>query len=68
VADRELDPARPAVELVNRVRALSPHIGARLGDLIVWSARVDDHRFVPVEVQPPGGRRMAYDAYLRGRR
>jgi methionyl-tRNA formyltransferase len=67
-ADRDLDPARPAAELVNRVRALSPHIGARLGDLIVWSARVDGARFVPVEVQPPGGRRMAYDAYLRGRR
>jgi len=67
-ADRDLGPARPAAELVNRVRALSPHIGARLGDLIVWSARVDGNRFVPVEVQPPGGRRMAYDAYLRGRR
>jgi methionyl-tRNA formyltransferase len=67
--DRELDPAAPAKELVNRVRALSPHIGARLGDLIVWRARVgDDGAFEPVEVQPAGGRRMAYDAYLRGRR
>lgn len=28
--DRVLDPARPAVELANRVRALSPHIGAQL--------------------------------------
>jgi len=67
-ADRELDPARPAQELVDRVRALSPHIGARLGDLIVWKARVQGGAFLPVEVQPPGGRRMAYDAYLRGRR
>jgi methionyl-tRNA formyltransferase len=68
-ADRELDPAAPAQELVNRVRALSPHIGARLGDLIVWRARVgEDGSFEPLEVQPPGGRRMAYDAYLRGRR
>jgi len=68
-ADRELDPSRPAQELVNRVRALSPHIGAHLGDLIVWRARVgDDGAFEPLEVQPPGGRRMAYDAYLRGRR
>jgi methionyl-tRNA formyltransferase len=66
--DRELDPARPATELVNRVRALSPHIGARMGDLIVWKARADGDRFVPVEVQPPGGRRMDYEAYLRGRR
>jgi methionyl-tRNA formyltransferase len=67
--DRELDPDAPAQELVNRVRALSPHIGARLGDLIVWGARVGvDGAFEPLEVQPAGGRRMAYDAYLRGRR
>ena len=67
-ADRELDPSRPAQELVNRVRALSPHIGARMGDLIVWKARADGEDFVPVEVQPPGGKRMEYEAYLRGRR
>ena len=67
--DRELDPAAPPRELVNRVRALSPHIGARLGELIVWRARVgEDGSFEPVEVQPAGGRRMTYDAYLRGRR
>jgi methionyl-tRNA formyltransferase len=67
--DRALDPDAPAQELVNRVRALSPHIGARLGDLIVWRARVGEGgSFQPVEVQPAGGRRMAYDAYLRGRR
>lgn len=67
--DRELDPEAPPQELVDRVRALSPHIGARLADLIVWRARVgDDGSFEPVEVQPAGGRRMAYDAYLRGRR
>jgi len=68
-ADRELDPAGDPRELVNRVRALSPHIGARLGDLLVWRARVnDDGVFEPVEVQPAGGKRMTYDAYLRGRR
>jgi methionyl-tRNA formyltransferase len=67
--DRELDPSAPAPELVDRVRALSPHIGARLGDLIVWRARAgEDGSFEPVEVQPAGRRRMAYDAYLRGRR
>jgi len=67
--DRELDPAAPPAQLVNRVRALSPHIGARLGDVMVWRARVgDDGSFEPVEVQPSGGRRMVYDAYLRGRR
>lgn len=31
-ADRELDPGRPAVELERRVRALHPHLGARLPD------------------------------------
>jgi len=67
--DRELDADAPAQELVNRVRALSPHIGARLGELIVWRARVgDDGSFEPLEVQPSGGKRMAYDAYVRGRR
>jgi methionyl-tRNA formyltransferase len=67
-ADRELKMSRPAQELVNRVRALSPHIGARTDGLTIWSARVEDDRFVPVEVQPDGGRRMEYEAYLRGRR
>jgi methionyl-tRNA formyltransferase len=67
--DRVLDPGAPAQELVDRVRALSPHIGARLDDLIVWRARVGENgSFEPIEVQPAGGRRMAYDAYLRGRR
>jgi methionyl-tRNA formyltransferase len=72
-ADRVLDRARPAVELVNVVRALSPHIGARAEirgrDLTVWRARVaDDGSFVPVEIQPDGGRRMSYEAWLRGLR
>jgi methionyl-tRNA formyltransferase len=68
-ADRELDLSRFPDELVNRVRALSPHIGARLGDLLVWKARVGESgSFEPVEVQPAGGKRMAYDAYLRGLR
>jgi hypothetical protein len=35
----------------------------------VWRARVDDTgTFEPVEVQPDGGRRMTYDAWLRGLR
>jgi methionyl-tRNA formyltransferase len=67
--DRELDLTRDPRELVNRVRALSPHIGARLGDLLVWRAHVNhDGVFEPLEVQPAGGKRMPYDAYLRGRR
>jgi methionyl-tRNA formyltransferase len=45
-ADRALDPARPARELHDRVRALAPHIGARLAlDGIghtIWRTRVLD--------------------------
>ena len=67
-ADRNLDLSRPARELVNQVRALSPHIGARSDGLTIWRARVDGDTFVPVEVQPDGGKRMTYEAYLRGRR
>jgi methionyl-tRNA formyltransferase len=69
--DRELDLTKPT-EAVNRVRALSPHIGARAElegrRVLVWRARVEDGRFVPVEVQPEGGRRMGYDEWLRGLR
>src|SRR5581483_7094097 len=54
-ADRVLDPDAPAQELVDRVRALSPRVG-------------EDGGFEPLEVQPAGGKRMPYDAYLRGRR
>ena len=55
------------------MRALSPHIGARaeLHDRLVtvWQARIGpDGAFEPLEVQPDGGRRMAYDAWLRGLR
>jgi methionyl-tRNA formyltransferase len=71
-ADRELDLSRPAAQLVNHVRALSPHIGARAvidgRPLTIWRAHNDDGTFVPVEVQPEGGKRMPYDAYLRGLR
>jgi methionyl-tRNA formyltransferase len=70
--DRELDLTRPASELVNRVRALSPHIGARATidgrRLLVWRARDADGVFEPLEVQPEGGKRMPYGAYLRGLR
>jgi methionyl-tRNA formyltransferase len=70
--DRELDLSRPAEELVNRIRALSPHIGAR-GELqgrpvTIWRARVEGGKLVPVEVQPDGRRRMSYDEFLRGLR
>jgi len=70
-ADRELD-LTDAQQAVRTVRALSPHIGARAKlhgrDVIVWRARVDGGEFVPVEVQPSGKRRMAYEEFLRGLR
>jgi methionyl-tRNA formyltransferase len=78
-ADRELDWTLPADELVNRVRALSPHIGA-WGTvdgrrLVVWRARPAGPASDLVagsvellEVQPEGRRRMTAAEYLRGRR
>jgi methionyl-tRNA formyltransferase len=69
--DRELDLADP-VDAWRRVRALSPHIGARavLDDrrVTVWRARLEDGAFVPVEVQPEGKRRMSYEDFRRGLR
>jgi methionyl-tRNA formyltransferase len=77
--DRRLDWSEPVGELVNRVRALSPHIGAwGIVDgrrLTVWRARPAEPEALLVaggvellEVQPEGGRRMAAAEYLRGRR
>lgn len=78
-SDRELDWSRPPVENVNRVRALSPHIGARGAvrgrRLIVWRARVAglggelvEGGVELLEVQPEGRRRMSAADYLRGLR
>ncbi len=72
-ADRLLDLGRPADELVRRVRALSPHIGARADlrgrPVTIWRARVGETgEFEPIEVQPDGGKRMDAAAWLRGLR
>jgi methionyl-tRNA formyltransferase len=71
-ADRELDWSRPAVELHNRIRALSPHIGARGivegRPMIVWRSRMTNGDLELLEVQPEGRRRMSYDEFLRGLR
>ena len=70
--DRELDWSRPAKELHDRIRALSPHIGARGviegRNVLVWRSRLDGDRLELLEVQPEGGNRMAYDAWRRGLR
>jgi methionyl-tRNA formyltransferase len=69
-SDRELDWSRSPEELLNRVRALSPHIGARAElhgrPVTIWRARIEHGKLVPLEVQPDGGRRMDYEAFLRG--
>jgi methionyl-tRNA formyltransferase len=70
--DRTLDLALDPEEIVRVVRALQPHIGARLelddGDFLgVQEARIAaDGSLELVTVQPPGGRPMAYAEYLRG--
>ncbi len=78
-SDRELDWSRPPGELLNRIRALSPHIGAR-GEVLrrtmtVWRARpaADDSALVVdgielLDVQPEGRRRMSGAEFLRGLR
>jgi methionyl-tRNA formyltransferase len=71
-ADREIDWRQSPDEIVNRIRALSPHIGAR-GELdgrrvTIWRARIVQGRVEPLEVQPAGRRRMTYDEFRRGLR
>ncbi|MBA2741265.1 MAG: methionyl-tRNA formyltransferase [Actinobacteria bacterium] len=71
--DRLLDLSRSPRELVDIVRALSPHIGARAElygrQVTIWRAQVsEDGAFEPLEVQPAGGTRMEVDAWLRGLR
>jgi methionyl-tRNA formyltransferase len=70
--DRTLDLSRPATENERIVRALTPHIGARIAlpdgaFLGVLAARAGaDGRLELLEVQPAGGRPMAYADYVRG--
>jgi methionyl-tRNA formyltransferase len=62
-ADRLLDPARPAVELARTVRALHPHIGARLADgLGVLRARVAEGADVPAGTLAARDDRLLYGA------
>jgi methionyl-tRNA formyltransferase len=78
-ADRELDWDRPADALLNQIRALSPHIGARGvidgRTLTVWRAapaspesKLTAGGLELLEVQPEGKRRMNGEEYLRGLR
>ncbi len=54
--DRRLDPARPPEELERIVRALDPHIGARIGELRVVAARPTDDAVPPGELHARSGR------------
>jgi methionyl-tRNA formyltransferase len=71
-ADRTLDLTRPPEENVRVVRALHPHIGARIaledGQFLgVQEATIAlDGGLELVTVQPAGGRSMTYAEYLRG--
>jgi methionyl-tRNA formyltransferase len=70
--DRDLDWSRAPQELHNRIRALSPHIGAR-GEVhgrrvIVWRSRLVNGELEILEVQPEGGRRMTLPEFTRGLR
>ena len=70
-ADRELDLADPE-DALRRIRALSPHIGARAEldgrPVTIWRARLENEQLVPLEVQPDGRRRMTYEEFRRGLR
>ncbi len=70
-ADRTLDPAQGAGARADVVRALTPHIGARIAlpdgtFLGVTRAHAEGDELVLDEVQPPGGRPMAFDDWARG--
>jgi methionyl-tRNA formyltransferase len=71
-ADRELDLDAEPEQSLRRIRALSPHIGARAEldgrGVTIWQARVEDGKLVPEIVQQDGRRRMAYEEFLRGLR
>ena len=70
--DRTLDLTRAPEENVRIVRALHPHIGARIalpsGEFLgVQEASIDlEGRLELLTVQPAGGRPMAYSEYLKG--
>jgi methionyl-tRNA formyltransferase len=70
-SDRLLDLTNP-LDADRRIRALSPHIGARAElngrPVTIWRARLEDGELVPEEVQPDGRRRMSYEEFLRGLR
>jgi methionyl-tRNA formyltransferase len=71
-ADRTLDMTKTPEENVRIVRALNPHIGARMlledGSFlgVIEAAANTDGSLELVTVQPPGRKPMAYTDYVRG--
>ena len=55
-ADRALDPQRTPEDNARVVRALSPHIGTKAGDLGVWAARATADAAPAGEVRVADGR------------
>jgi hypothetical protein len=57
---------------LRRVRALSPHIGARAElhgrRVTIWRARLVAGELIPEVVQPAGRNMMSYDEFRRGAR
>ena len=70
-ADRDLDLSQPE-DALRRIRALSPHIGARAElhgrPVTIWRATLEGGTLAPLEVQPEGRRRMTYEEFARGLR
>jgi methionyl-tRNA formyltransferase len=70
-SDRELELTDP-LDAWRRIRALSPHIGARAElhgrQVTIWAAHLEDGTLVPEVVQPAGRNRMSYDEFVRGLR
>lgn len=72
VGEFELNWSRPAEEILRVIRAGNPRPGAwtTVGDtrLKIWRARIGtDGTVDPLEIQPEGKNRMAWDAWQRGR-
>jgi methionyl-tRNA formyltransferase len=68
--DGRVDWARPVIEIERQIRAMNPWPSAfaYLGDLMVklWKAEVVNGELRLLEVQPANGKRMSYEAFLRG--
>lgn len=69
--DGRIDWSKTAAEIERQIRAFNPWPGTftMAGDLMlkVWKAEVaGDGKLRLLEVQPAGGKRMSYEAFLRG--